>query len=129
MGDLILTEFFTQLTEKEQWYAWFQQAAATARTTDNCLVALEDCSVTIINHDLWPAHLPDLAPNKFYFLFFFLDIYRKNPHAKEALKENMWREILEVLQEELWVISSLFKWYRKRESVCACAHQVTKDDV
>jgi hypothetical protein len=117
MGDLILRE-------KEQWYAWFQQDAATARTTDNCLAALEDCSVTIINHDLWPAHLPDLAPNKFYF---FLDIYRKNPHTKEALKENMWREILEVLQEELWVISSLFKWYRKRESVCACAHQVTKD--
>jgi hypothetical protein len=32
---LILTEFFTQLTEEEWLYAWFQQDSATAHTADD----------------------------------------------------------------------------------------------
>jgi hypothetical protein len=35
--------------------------------------------------------------------------YRTNPHARTELKENMWREMLAVPQEEvLWENSNLF---------------------
>jgi hypothetical protein len=38
---LILTEFFTQITDEEQLHAWFQQESATDHTTDGSLTVLE----------------------------------------------------------------------------------------
>jgi hypothetical protein len=43
---LILTEFFTQLTEEERSYACFSQYSVTAHTTDNSLMDLEGMLVT-----------------------------------------------------------------------------------
>jgi truncated hemoglobin YjbI len=37
---LVVTEFFTQLTEEEELYSWFQQDSATAHTANNILAAL-----------------------------------------------------------------------------------------
>jgi inhibitor of nuclear factor kappa-B kinase subunit alpha len=64
----ILGQFFSELTEEERLYGWFQQDSATDHTTRMAMKALSDVfRDRIISSDIWPAHSPDFNPCDFFF--------------------------------------------------------------
>jgi hypothetical protein len=65
---VILGQFFPELTEEERLYGWFQQDSATARTARMSMRALSDVfRDRIVSSDIWPACSPDLNPCDFFF--------------------------------------------------------------
>jgi hypothetical protein len=60
---VILGQFFSELTEEERLYGWFQQYSPTAHTAPMPMQALSDVfGDRIISSDIWPARSPDLNP-------------------------------------------------------------------
>jgi hypothetical protein len=54
--DVILEQFFTELTEEKKLYGWFQQDSVTAQTACMSVQALSDVyGERIISSDIWPA--------------------------------------------------------------------------
>jgi hypothetical protein len=85
---LILTEFFTQLTEEERLFTWFQQDSATAHGVVNSLAALEGMfDDRIVSGSLSPARSPDISPCDFHLWSDLKDkLNRTNPHIEVELK-------------------------------------------
>jgi hypothetical protein len=68
---VILGQFFPELTEEERLYGWFQQDSATAHTAHMSMQALsETFGDRTISSGIWPPHSPDLNPCEFLFCFF-----------------------------------------------------------
>jgi hypothetical protein len=65
---VILGQFFSELTEEERLYGWFQQDSATARSADMSIQALSNVfEDRIISSHIWPERSPDLNPCEFFF--------------------------------------------------------------
>jgi hypothetical protein len=65
---VILTQFFPEITQEERLYGWFRQDSATARTARMSMHALSNVfGVKIISSDIWPACSYDLNPCDFFF--------------------------------------------------------------
>jgi hypothetical protein len=65
---VILEQFFSELTEEERLYGWFQQDSATAHTVRMSMQDLSDVSGDrIISCDISPARSLDLNPCDFFF--------------------------------------------------------------
>jgi hypothetical protein len=65
---VILGQFFPELTEEKTPYGWFQQDSATAHTACISMLALSDVFCNrIISSGIWPARSPDLNPCDFFF--------------------------------------------------------------
>jgi hypothetical protein len=55
----------------------------------------------IISSGIWPAHLPDVNPCDFFFWSYLKDrVYSSNPRMEE-LKENIRKEIANIVAEQL----------------------------
>jgi hypothetical protein len=60
---VILGQFFPELTEEESLYGWFHQDSATAHTARMSMQAFSDVfRVIIISSGVWPARSHDLNP-------------------------------------------------------------------
>jgi hypothetical protein len=60
---VILRQFFSELTEEERLYGWFQQDSATAHSACMSMQALSNVSgYRIISNSIRPAHSPNLNP-------------------------------------------------------------------
>jgi hypothetical protein len=69
---VILRQFFSELTEVERLYGWFQQDSATAHTARMSMQGLSDVfRDRIISSDIWLACTPDLNPCDFFLLGLF----------------------------------------------------------
>jgi hypothetical protein len=65
---VILGQFFSELTEEERLYSWFQQDSGTAHTACMSMQPLSDVfGDRIISSDIRPACSPDLHPCDFFF--------------------------------------------------------------
>jgi hypothetical protein len=61
--EVILGQFFSELTEEERLYGWFQQDSATTHTARTSMQALSGIfGDRIISSDIWPVRSPDLNP-------------------------------------------------------------------
>jgi hypothetical protein len=91
---VILGQFFPELTEKERLYGWFQLLPHTAL----CLCRL--CPMSsgiIISSGIWPARSPDLNHYNFFFWGCFEDkVYNSNARVEEELQENIRKEIVNI---------------------------------
>jgi hypothetical protein len=69
---VILGQFFPELTEEERLYDWFQQDSAAAHTARMSIQALSDVfGGRIISRGIWPPLSPDLNPCDFFLLGLF----------------------------------------------------------
>jgi hypothetical protein len=60
---VILGQFFPELTEEERLYGWFQQDSGSTHTARISMLALPDVfGDRIISSGIWPARSPDLNP-------------------------------------------------------------------
>jgi hypothetical protein len=60
---VILGQFYPELTEEERLYGWFQQDSATAHTARMSTHALSDVfRDRNISSDIWPTRSPDFNP-------------------------------------------------------------------
>jgi hypothetical protein len=65
---VILGQLFSELTEEERLYGWFQQDSATAHTAHMSVQSLSDVlGNRIISSGIWPASSPDLNHCDFLF--------------------------------------------------------------
>jgi hypothetical protein len=65
---VILGQFFPELTEEETTYGWFQQNSASAHTALISMQALSDVfGDRIVCSGIWPTRSPDLNPCDFFF--------------------------------------------------------------
>jgi hypothetical protein len=85
---VILQQFYPELTDEERLYGWFQQDSATAHTARMSTQALSDVfRGRNISNGTWPAHSPDLNPCDFFFCGSLRDkVYNIN-HLSEELKK------------------------------------------
>jgi hypothetical protein len=91
---IILGQFFSELTEEERLYGWFQQDSATARTARMSMQALSNVfGDRNISSDILPESSPDLKPCDFLGGCLKDKVYSSNPRTEEELKENICREI------------------------------------
>ncbi|PNF30394.1 hypothetical protein B7P43_G12868 [Cryptotermes secundus] len=99
---VILGQSFPELTEDERLNGWFQQDSAAAHTARVSMQALSDVSrKRIIISDIWAASSPDLDPRDFFFCGCLKDrVHSSNPRTEEP-KENISREIANILAEQL----------------------------
>jgi hypothetical protein len=93
---VILSQFFPQLTEEERLYGWFRQDSAAAHTARMPVQALSDVfRDRIISSGICPAHSPSLIPCDFFFGCLKDKVYNSNPQTEE-LKENICGEIANI---------------------------------
>jgi hypothetical protein len=100
---IILGQLFSELTEEEILYDWFQQDSATVHTARIPIYSgfVQYLGERIISSDIWPARSPDLNPYDFFFWGCLKNkVYSSNPR-KEELKENIHREISNIPAEHL----------------------------
>jgi hypothetical protein len=67
---VILEQFFPELTEEKRLYGWFQQDSATAHTAriSTRMQALSNVfGDRIISSGIWPARSPNLNPCDIFF--------------------------------------------------------------
>jgi hypothetical protein len=121
---VILGQVFSDLTEKERLYCWFQQDSATAHTACMSIQALSDVfGDRIISSDIWPAHSPDLSSCDFFFCDCLKDkVYSSNPRTEEKLKENILREISKIPAEHLQKVNQNLFCQCKEMSMCRGQH-------
>jgi hypothetical protein len=98
---VILRQFFPEITEEERLCGWFQQDSATAHTARLSVQALSDVfRDIIISNGICPAHSPNLNPCDFFLLGCSKDkVYNTDPRTEE-LKENVCREIANIPAEQ-----------------------------
>jgi hypothetical protein len=80
---VILGQFFCELTEDERIYGWFQQDSATPHTSRMSMQALSGVfGDIIISSDIWPARSSDHNPSDFFFWGCLMDkVYSSNPRG------------------------------------------------
>jgi hypothetical protein len=100
---VILGQFFSELTEEERLYHWFQQDSATGHTACMSMQALSDVfGDRIISSGIWTACSPGLNPSDFFFWGCLKEkVYSSNPRTEEELKENICKKISNILAEQL----------------------------
>jgi hypothetical protein len=65
---VILGQFFPELTEEDKLCGWFQQYSATAHTARMSMQALSNVfRDRIVSSGIWPASSPSLNPCDFFF--------------------------------------------------------------
>jgi hypothetical protein len=104
---LIIGQFFPELTHEERLYGWFQQDSAAAHTTCLSMQALSHVfGDRIISSGTWPACSSDLNPCDFFIRGSLKDkVYKE----EEELQENIRRKYVNISAEELQrVIKNLF---------------------
>jgi hypothetical protein len=108
---VILGQFFPELTEEESFYGWFQQDSATAHIARMSMQALSDVlGDRIISSGIWTERSPDLNPCDFLFWDCLKDKVYSSNHRTEELKENIRREISNIPTEHLQKINqNLFR--------------------
>jgi hypothetical protein len=86
---VILGQFFPELTEGEELYQWFQKISGTAHTARMFMKALSNVfGNKTVSSDIWPPRSPILI-----FVIFFSSggskkkIYSANPRTEEELKK------------------------------------------
>jgi hypothetical protein len=108
-----------QLTEEERLYGWFQQNSVTAHTARMSTQALFSILWgRIISSGISPAHLTSLNPCNF-FIWGCLKgrVYNSNPKTEDKLKENICREIANILAEQLQRVNHNF-FHLREECLC-----------
>jgi hypothetical protein len=116
---VILRQFFPELTEEERLYSWFQQDSTTAHTAHMSMHALSSVfGDRIISSNNWPARSLDLKPYDFFLWGCLKDkVYSSNPQMEEELKENIRREISNIAAENLQNVNqNIFR--RCEECLC-----------
>jgi hypothetical protein len=100
---VILGQFFPELTEEERLYVWFQQDSATAHTVRISMQALSDVfGDRIISSGIGLAHSLGFNPCDFLFGGCLKDeVYNSNPRMEEELKENIGIKIANMPAEQL----------------------------
>jgi hypothetical protein len=97
-----LGQFSPQLTEEERLYGCFQQDLATSHTARIPMQALSDVfGDGIISSGIWSARSHDLKPCDFFLGCLKDKVYNSNPQTEEEVKENIRREIPNILVEKL----------------------------
>jgi hypothetical protein len=65
---VILGEFFPELTKEEKLYSWFQQDSTNAHIARMSIKSLSDVfEMRIVSSGIWPARSPDVNPSNFFF--------------------------------------------------------------
>jgi hypothetical protein len=107
----IFGQFFTELTQKERLYGWFQQDSATARIASVCLCRLCPAS----SGTELSARSPDINHCDFFIWSCLKDnVYSSNPRMEEELIKNIYREIAHIPAEQLRNVNqSHFRWRKK----------------
>jgi hypothetical protein len=100
----ILEEFYSQLTEQECEYCFFQQDGATSHTSERSLARVHEMFTAerTVSKGLWPLRSPDLLTCDFY-LWGYLKgkVYEQNPHNIEELNNNIKNSIHSITTTEL----------------------------
>jgi hypothetical protein len=94
-------QFFSELTEEQRLYGWFQQDSATTHIARISMQALSDVfGDRIIRSGIWPAHSLDLNPCDFFVWGSSKDkVYSNNPRTEGELKENIRKQISNIPAE------------------------------
>jgi hypothetical protein len=100
---VILGQFFSQLTEGERLYGWLQQDSATAQTARLSVQALFNVfGDRNISRGIWPARSPYLNPYNFFLWCCLKDkVYYSNLRTEEELNENIRKETANIPAEQL----------------------------
>jgi hypothetical protein len=66
--NLTWNRVFSELTEEERLYGYFQQDSANEHTAGNSMAAISDVfGDTVISEGVWSVSSPDITPYDFYF--------------------------------------------------------------
>jgi hypothetical protein len=105
--EVILGQFFSELTEGERLYGWYQQDSASAHSARMSMQALSDVFKTrIISSGIRLASSPYLNPSGFLFWSCLKDkVYNSNTRKEEELEENVLREIASIAVEQLRTVN------------------------
>lgn len=113
-----LEELYSQLTEEENNYCFFQQDGATCHTSERSLARIHQMFTEerTVSKNLWPPRSPDLSTCDFY-LWGYLKgkVYEQNPHTIDDLKDNIRNCIRSITHEEL---TRVFMNLLKRAQKC-----------
>jgi hypothetical protein len=100
----ILEEFYSQLTEQEREYCFFQQDRATSHTSLRSLARVHEMFTAerTVSNGLWPPRSPDLSTCDFY-LWGYLKgrVYEQIPRNVEELRDNTRNSIRNITTTEL----------------------------
>jgi hypothetical protein len=88
---VVLGQFFSELTEEERLCGLFQQDSATAHTARMSMQALSNVfRDRIVSSDIFPACSPDLKPYDFFFWGCLKDIvYSKKPSMRRRTERKL----------------------------------------
>jgi hypothetical protein len=102
-AQVILGQFFPELTEEERLCDWFQQDSATAHTARMSVQALSDVfGDKIISSGIWPACSSNLNPCDILFWSCLKDkVYYSNPRTEWIDKTKIRTEIANIPAEHL----------------------------
>jgi hypothetical protein len=100
---IILGQFFPELTKEERLYGWFQQDSATAHTARMSMQALSMSLGTDLSAVVCGQHVHPILHLVIFLLWGCLKdkVYKSNPQTEEQLKENIRREIANIPAERL----------------------------
>ena len=103
----ILRPFFSELTEEEKTFGFFQQDGATAHTANDSMNVLQSVfEDRIISRGLWPARSPDLSACDYYLWGNLKEkVYVNNPRTLQELKDNIRNEVNLISIDELQKVS------------------------
>jgi hypothetical protein len=110
---VILKQLFPKVTEEERLYGRFQQDSATAHTARISMQTLFDVfGDRIISSGIyWPTRSSDLNPSDSFWGCLKDKVYSSNPRREKELKENIHREISNILAGHLQKVNqNLFRW-------------------
>jgi hypothetical protein len=100
----ILEGFYSQLTEQEREYCFFQQDGATSHTSERSLARVHEMFTAerTVSKGLWPPRSPDLSTCGFY-LWGYLKgrVYEQNARNIEELKDDIRNSVRSITATEL----------------------------
>jgi hypothetical protein len=108
---VILRQFFPDLTEEKRFYGWFQQDSDSAHTVRIrvSMQALSDVfGDRIISRGIWPVLSPDLNPCNFFLMGLFEGQGTNSNPRREELTENIRTEITNIPAEPLQMVNQNF---------------------
>jgi hypothetical protein len=116
---VILGQVFSELTEEERLYGWFQQDSATAHIAHTCMQGFSRClRGTKLSAVIFGQHVHLILILVIFFFWGCLmdKVHNHNPRTEE-LKENIHTEISNISREHLREVNcNLFHWCEE----CLC---------
>jgi hypothetical protein len=99
---VIIRQFFPELIGEERLYGRSLQDSATTYTACLSVQTVSDVFGDSISSSIWPASSPELNPCDFSFWCCLKDkVHKSNPQMEQELKENIYREIVNISAEQL----------------------------